>query len=100
MSKFAFLSKCHGATLAALIGTAAIWWPASAAQNTRIPNFMEDATVGWLAAGTEYIPMETGPQPVKPDPAHPYIANGRPGQQPTLRVADIDNPILQPWVKE
>src|SRR5436190_8528517 len=79
---------------------AAVLWPAEAAQSTRIPNFMDDATVGWLAAGTEFIPMETGPQPVKPDPAHPYIQNGRPGQQPTLRVADLNNPILQPWVKE
>jgi hypothetical protein len=99
MSKFAKVSIGTSGLLA-LAGAAAIWWPAAAAQNARIPNFMEDATVGWLAAGTEYIAMETGPQPVKPDPAHPYIPNGRPGQQPTLRVADIDNPILQPWVKE
>ena len=96
------VSKHARGVLAGLLATAAVLWPAAAAQNgaTRIPNFAEDATVGWLAAGTEYIPMETGPQPVTPDPAHPYIANGRPGQQPTLRVADINNPILQPWVKE
>ncbi len=76
-------------------------WPADAAQNgaTRIPNFMEDATVGWLAAGTEFIAMPSGPHPVMPDPAHPYVQNGR-GQQPTLRVADLNNPILQPWVKD
>ena len=69
----------------------------------KIPDFSEDLTVGWLAASNEYIPMETGPQPVRPDPAHPYIQNngftGR-RQQPTLRVADLDNPILLPWVKQ
>jgi hypothetical protein len=66
----------------------------------KIPDFSEDATVGWLSAGNEYIPMETGPHPVRPDPAHPYIQNAFRGRQPTLRVADLDNPILQSWVKE
>ena len=74
--------------------------PASAAQAPKIPNFMEDETVGWLAASNEYIALPTGPHPVTPDPAHPYIQAGRGGAQPTLRVADLDNPILQPWVKE
>jgi hypothetical protein len=66
----------------------------------KIPNFSEDATVGWLSAGTEFIAMPSGPHPVTPDPAHPYVLNGRRGRQPTLRVADLDNPILQPWVKD
>jgi hypothetical protein len=98
MSKFVKVSKRSGGILAALLSAATLW-PAAAAQSTRIPNFMDDATVGWLAAGTEYIAMPSGPQPVMPDPAHPYVPNGR-GQQPTLRVADLSNPILQPWVKE
>jgi hypothetical protein len=80
---------------------AAALLPASAAQSpAKIPNFMEDETVGWLALGNEYILMPTGPHPVTPDPAHPYIQSGRGGRQPTLRVADLDNPILQPWVRE
>ncbi|HEY4266211.1 MAG TPA: hypothetical protein VGM72_12900 [Micropepsaceae bacterium] len=66
----------------------------------KIPDFSSDATVGWLSAGTEFAAMPSGPHPVTPDPAHPYILNGRRGRQPTLRVADLDNPILQPWVKE
>jgi len=98
MSKFALLSKRMGPILAALAATTLLG-PAAAAQNTKIPNFMEDATVGWLAAGTEFISMPTGPHPVTPDPAHPYVQNGR-AAQPTLRVADLDNPILQPWVKD
>ena len=30
---------------------------------------------------------------------HPYVPNGR-GQQPTYRIADLSNPILQPWAIE
>ena len=33
------------------------------------------------------------------DPAHPYHSNTS-GQQPTFRVADLNSPILQPWVVE
>jgi hypothetical protein len=66
----------------------------------KIPDFGGDSTVSWLSYGNEYISMETGPHPVTPDPAHPYIQNGRGGRQPTLRVADLNNPILQPWVKD
>src|SRR5256885_14211981 len=101
MSKLAMVSKPARAILAGLLGTAAMLWPAAAAQNgaTRIPNFMDDATVGWLAAGTEFIAMPSGPHPVMPDPGHPYVQNGR-GQPPTPPVADLNNPILQPWGEE
>ena len=37
------------------------------------------------------------------DPAHPYVPNdeGRnTGVQPTYRIADLTNPILQPWARE
>jgi hypothetical protein len=90
-----------GGVVAGLLGTGVILCPAVGAQTaaTRIPDFSTDSSVGWLAAGTEFIAMPSGPHPVMPDPAHPYVPNGR-GQQPTLRVADLDNPILQPWVKE
>jgi hypothetical protein len=83
-----------------LASAIALGGAAHSAPANRIPNFSDDATVGWLSAGNEYIPMETGPKPVSPDPAHPYIQSGRGGRQPTLRVADLTNPILQPWVKE
>jgi hypothetical protein len=85
--------------LALLLGIALIGIPGARAQQA-IPDFAEDETVGWLAASNEYIPMDTGPQPVRPDPAHPYVQSGFRGRQPTLRVADTNNPILQPWVKE
>jgi len=88
------------AVLCGLLLTATALGPAAAQTGaSKIPDFSEDATVGWLSAGTEFIAMPTGPHPVTPDPAHPYVLNGR-GAQPTLRVADLNNPILQPWVKE
>jgi hypothetical protein len=88
-----------GAILCCLLAAAFI--PAAAQTRApKIPNFMEDETVGWLAAGNEYIPLPDGPHPVRPDPAHPYIQGAFGGRQPTLRVADLDNPILQPWVKD
>jgi hypothetical protein len=87
-----------GVILCVLAAVTSVTAPAQT-QSAKIPNFSEDATVGWLSAGTEYIAMPSGPHPVTPDPAHPYILNGR-GRQPTLRVADLDNPILLPWVKE
>jgi hypothetical protein len=33
------------------------------------------------------------------DTSHPYVRNNTVGQ-PTFRIADVSNPILQPWVKE
>ena len=45
----------------------------------------------------------TGIGPVSDDPAHPYVNNEVARQmriQPTYRVADLNNPILQPWVVE
>jgi hypothetical protein len=40
---------------------------------------------------------------VRQDPAHPHVSNEEyraTGRQPTLQIADLSNPILQPWVKE
>jgi hypothetical protein len=65
-----------------------------------IPNFAPDSKTGWLAAGTEFISMPgDGPKPVSFDKQYPYVPNGA-GEQPTFRVADLDNPILRPWVRD
>jgi hypothetical protein len=100
-----------GCATAALVGAAALLWPASAAESTVIPNFGMDATVGWIAGvqgsdepiGDDFLPPPSGPGPVVSDKDHPYIDNAfalRTGKQPTFHVADLDNPILQPWVRE
>ena len=72
---------------------------AAAKAAPQIPNFAPDSSVGWLAAGTEFIALPEGPHPVTSDKAYPYVPNGR-GGQPTFRVADIDNPILLPWTRD
>lgn len=97
--------------MASLFGAAAALRPAFGAQDVPIPNFSPAPDVGWISFGPEYIPPASGPKPVAADPAHPFIANaveyraGQPGvifpdRQPTFPVADLTNPILQPWSRE
>jgi hypothetical protein len=80
-------------------------WLAPAAAQTAAsagvgrPDFAPTSTIGWLSSGTEFIALPSGPHPVTFDKAHPYVPNNR-GEQPTLRIADVNNPILQPWVVE
>src|SRR6185436_13502281 len=74
------------------------------------PNFAPSSTVGWIGYGPEYMPVSGSPRPVAADPMHPYIPNAieylsaRPDlkvvEQSTFPVADLTNPILQPWVRE
>jgi hypothetical protein len=83
------------------------------ADDQAIPNFGPDLRTGWIAGvqnsdepiGDDFLPTppELGPGPVASDKAHPYIDNAmarRTGKQPTNRVADLNNPILQPWVRD
>jgi len=97
--------KLAGGLLTGLVCAGAALWPAlSVAQEgvkaePAIPDFAPTSKVGWLAAGTEFMALPSGPHPVTSDPAHRYVPNGR-GEQPTFRVADLNNPILQPWVVE
>jgi len=66
-----------------------------------IPDFAPTDKTGWVLdrkfGVDDLVPPPTGgPGPVTSDNAHPYVANGA-GKQPTYRVADLSNPILQPW---
>jgi hypothetical protein len=69
-------------------------WPA-AAQDRSVPNFSPNSSVGWIAIGQEFFQPSSGPGPVTMDPAH----MPKPGQS-AFRVADLANPILQPWARE
>jgi len=94
-----------GAALAALAGIAAALWPpaAPAQPNVAAPNLYVDSETGWLPIGDDLQPPPSGPGPVTFDKRHPYFDNGaarRAGRQPTYRVADLGNPILQPWAAE
>jgi hypothetical protein len=73
---------------------------ARAEQNPPIPNFAPDNITGWLKGpGDEFLQPASGPGPVRSDPAHPYVSNAV-ARQETVKIADLTNPILQPWVIE
>jgi hypothetical protein len=86
---------------AALACVLALCPPSGGAEpNTAIPNFAPDSMTGWLKGpGDEFIQPESGPGPIKSDPAHPYVSNAVAGQE-TVKIADLTNPILQPWARE
>ena len=95
-------AKCLG-LLAALICGSTVIWPAAAREDAKIPNLVLNSDAGWMEIGDELLPPPSGPGPVTNDPRYPYVDNGqarRRGIQPTYRVADLNNPILQPWAKE
>jgi hypothetical protein len=81
--------------------SAALALPVQGAQNNAaIPNFSPDSSTGWLKPpGDEFIQPESGPGPVKADSSHPYISNAIANQE-TVKIADLSNPILQPWAIE
>src|SRR5262249_43834504 len=93
-----FEVRVRSPSLFGLVFAGLVLWPAVAAETSgRIPDF-SGADFGWLA-DTEFLPPASGPRPVTFDKAHPYVRNNTVGQ-PTFRIADVSNPILQPWVVE
>jgi hypothetical protein len=66
--------------------------------NPAIPNF-SSTQFGWIAQGVNYQMPESGPHHVTQHPDHPWQAPGR-GEAPMWRIADLNNPILQPWTRE
>ena len=99
-----FLSRgMHPHYLAAgIVGTGIALWPAFGAETARVPDFAPNAQTGWLAQDDEFIPPAEGPGPILSDPAHPYISFYKMPRnpRPAFRVADLTNPILQPWTRE
>jgi hypothetical protein len=96
--------------ISAVIAGAALIGPAIGAESA-VPNFSPDNRTGWIAGvpdgetpiGDDFLQPPSGPGPVTFDRAHPFIDNRvsrRTGKSATNRVADLSNPILQPWVKE
>ena len=87
------------ASAAYLVGSLSV----SAIAEGAPPNFAPDPNVGWYAYNRIFIPPASGPGPMQQDPAHPYVSNDEfrvTGRQPTQHLADLNNPILQPWVRE
>ena len=67
------------------------------------PDFAPTADIGWYNYGRQFMPPASGPGPVQQDPERPYVTNDEfrvSGRQPTEQLADLNNPILQPWARE
>ena len=73
------------------------------AQGASPPVFTPNPSAGWFAYSRVFIPPASGAGPVRPDPAHPGVSNDEfraTGRQPSIAVADLSNPILQPWARD
>src|ERR1051326_3635225 len=88
MRQFVGASSVLACGIAALISGAA-------AQNVAAPNFAPDNSTAWIASAQEFLAPASGPGPVRADPAHKPVPD-----HPQFRVADLSNPILQPWARE
>src|SRR5262249_32910578 len=90
---------CSAGAMAILLCASVTTWPAFGAD---VPNFSPNSSTGWLAQDDEFIQPPSGPGPVKFDPAHHYISFYKfpNNPKPAFRVADLSNPILQPWARE
>src|SRR5437763_9263284 len=83
-----------------LAGSSSLSAPAAGAAP---PNFAPNASVGWYNYSRQFIAPASGPGPVQQDHEHPYVSNDDfrvTGKQPTEQLADLSNPILQPWARE
>src|SRR5438105_1761888 len=73
-----------------------------------IPDFAPDEHTSWhpdRPDGDNFLTPESGPGPIMQVPDIPYVPNGGrdmdfASTHPTYRIADLSNPILQPWVRE
>jgi hypothetical protein len=87
--------------IAGVLMAGAALWPAYGADESSgpVPKF-SGADFGWRAAGADFIAPKSGPGPITDPPGHAHGRNNVPGVQPTFRIADLANPILQPWTRE
>jgi hypothetical protein len=62
------------------------------------PDFSAN-NAGWISVFGEWTRLPGSPSPVRQDPVHHYVPNNV-GEQPTFRIADIDNPNLTQFAKD
>jgi hypothetical protein len=82
-----------------LLGAGVISSPHAQQATTHAVPKLGFSDFGWFPIADDFQPPLSGPGPVLSDPGHPYFSN-QTGQQPTFRIADLTNPILQPWTAE
>ena len=88
------------AILAGVLCVGGVPCPAPAAD---VPDLAGTDATAWFVFNDEFQPPPSGPGPVTFDKRFPYVDNAaarRAGIQPTYRIADLSNPILQPWARE
>ena len=76
---------------------------AASTQAVAAPDFGPNPGVSWLLSPNGYQPTGAGPGPIVADPKHPGVGNDefrRTGRQVAMPLADVSNPILQPWARE
>jgi hypothetical protein len=90
--------------LSALCASAAVLSASAAPATPKAPPvFSPNPSVGWVVVLGGFKRPASGPGPIMADPAHPNVSNNAfrlTGKQPTLPLADLTNPILQPWTRE
>jgi hypothetical protein len=78
-----------------LVGSAdCVTLAAAASAASGIPDFEVGEDMGWHEFGDLLLPPPSGPGPVTQDPKYPF------NFRLNYRIADISNPILQPWAAE
>jgi hypothetical protein len=104
MTNFLAATRCRHAGVSAICALVVCLGPQAAADP--IPSFAPDEHTSWYPDrpdGDNFLPPPSGPGPVMSRPGYPYVPNaGRDfaSSKPTYRIADLTNPILQPWVVE
>jgi len=93
-----FRSGLAGVVAVLLLGSLALPPAAPARAQAPVPDF-SSALVGWSAQGVNFISPPSGPHEITNDPAYPYARRGK-GEPLQFRIADLTNPILQPWARE
>jgi hypothetical protein len=88
-----------------VLAIVAVFAGPAAAQSSSPPNLSPDNVTGWvpLNYGDSFVSPADGPGPVMDDPRYPFVSNqtsARTGKRSTFHIADLNNPILQPWAKE
>jgi hypothetical protein len=85
-------------TSAALVAAFSVETSQTAASESP-PNF-SSAEYGFAARGEGWKALRGSPPPVDQDPRVRYVPNNTPGEQPTYRYADANNPNLTQWAKD
>jgi len=94
-----FASRRGRRAAAALCGIAlGVFFLGAAREQPSVPVFSANFT-GWIAQSPNFQMPPNGPHHVTQDPAQPWKAAGR-GEAPNWRIADLSNPILQPWARD